>query len=74
MDKHYSDVIMDAMESQITGVTVVCSTVCSGANQRKHQSPALSAFVRGIHRLPLDFPYKGPVMRKMFPFDEVVMV
>ena len=35
---YYSDVIMSAMTSQITGVWIVCSTVCSGADQRKHQS------------------------------------
>ena len=47
---YYSDVIMSAMASQLTSVSTVCSFVCSGANQRKHQSPALLAFVRGIHR------------------------
>ena len=34
-DAHYSDVIMSAMVSQLTGVSSVCSTVCSGADQRK---------------------------------------
>ena len=47
---HYSDVIMSAMASQITGVTIVDSTVCSGADQRKHQSSASLAFVRGNDR------------------------
>ena len=47
---HYSDVIMSAMMSQITGVSIVCSTVCLGADQRKHQSSASLAFVRGLHR------------------------
>ena len=37
---HYSDIIMSVMESQIIGVSIVCSTVCSGADQRKHQSCA----------------------------------
>ena len=37
---HYSDVIMSAMALQITGVSSACSTVCSGADQRKHQSSA----------------------------------
>ena len=46
---HYCDVIMDAMASQITSLTIVYSTVYSGADQRKHQSSALLAFVRGIH-------------------------
>ena len=47
--------------------------VCSGADQRKHQSSASLAFVRGIHRWPVDSPQKGPVTRKMFPFDDVII-
>ena len=35
---HYNDVIISVMASQITGDSIVCSTVCSGADQRKHQS------------------------------------
>ena len=34
---HYSDLIMSVMSSQITGVSIVNSTVCSGADQRKYQ-------------------------------------
>ena len=70
---HYSDVIMGVMTSQITSVTIVYSTVCWGADQRKHQSFASLAFVRGIHRWPVNSPHKGPVMRKMFPFDDIIM-
>ena len=66
-------VIMSAMASQITGVSIACSTVWSGAHQRKHQSSASLAFVRGIHRWPVDSPHKGPVTLKMFPFDDVIM-
>ena len=60
-----SDVIMSVMASQVTGVSIVCSTVCSGADQRKHQNFASLARVRRIHGWPLDSPYKGPVTRKM---------
>ena len=49
---HYSDIIMSATASQITGVSVVCSNVWSGAEQRKHQSSASLTF-RGIHRYPI---------------------
>ena len=70
---NYGDVIMSAVVSQITGVSIVCSIVCSGTNQRNHQRSASLAFVRGIHRWPVDFPHKGPVTRKMFPFDDVIM-
>ena len=48
-DMHNRDVIMSALASQITGISMVCSIVCSGADQRKYQS---SALVRGIHRWP----------------------
>ena len=64
---------MSAIASQITGVAIVYSTFCSGADQRKHPSSASLAFVRGIHRWPVNFPRKGPVTRKMFPFDDVIM-
>ena len=64
---------MSAMASQITGFTIVYSSVYSGADQRKHQSSASLAFVRGIHRWPVNSPRKGPVTRKMFPFDHVIM-
>ena len=69
----YSDVIMDAMESQITGLTIVYWTVYSGADQRKHQSSASLAFVRGIHRWPVNSPHKRTVTRRMFPFYDVIM-
>ena len=64
--EHYNDVIMSAMASQITSLTIVNSTVYSGADQRKHQSSASLAFVRGIHRWPVNSPHKGPVTRKCF--------
>ena len=66
-------VIMGAMTSQITSVSIVCSTVCSGTDQRKHQSSTSLALVRGIHRWPVNSPHKGPVTRKLFPFDDVIM-
>ena len=70
---HYDDIIISTMASQITSLTVVYSSVCSGADQRKHQSSASLAFVRGIHRWPVNSLYKGPVTRKMFLFDDVIM-
>ena len=65
--------VYGAMASQITGVSIVCSTVCSGVDQRKHQSSASLALVRGIHRWPVDSPHKGPETRKVVPFDDVIM-
>ena len=45
---HCNDVIMGAMTSQITSFTIVYSTIYSGADQRKYQSSASLAFVRGF--------------------------
>ena len=59
--------------SQITSLTIVYSTVYSGTDQRKHQNSASLAFVRGIQRWPVNSPHKGPVTRKMLPFDDVIM-
>ena len=70
---HYIDVIMSTMASQITSLTIVYSIIYSGADQRKHQSSASLAFVRGIHRWPVNSPRKEPVTRKMFPLDDVTM-
>ena len=73
LGSHYNDVIMGAITSQITSFTIVFSTVYLDLDQRKHQSSASLAFVRGIHRRPVNSPHKGPVTRKMFPFDDVIM-
>ena len=70
---HYNGVIMGAIASQITCLTIVYSTVYSDAGQRKHQSSASLAFVQGIHRGPVNSPHKWPVTRKIFPFDDVIM-
>ena len=63
------------MASQITSLTIVYSGACSGTekHQRKHQSSMSLAFVRVIHRLPVNSPHKVPVTRKMFPSDDVIM-
>ena len=66
---HYHDVTMSALASQITSIAIVYSTVYS--EQILHQSSASLAFVRGIHRWPVNSPQKGPVTRKMFPFHEL---
>ena len=71
---HYNDVIIGTIASQITSLTTVYSTVYSDAEQRKHESFASLAFVRGIHRGPVNSPHKWPITRKMFPFDDVIMV
>ena len=64
---------MGAIASQITSPTIVYSTVYSDADQRKQQSSASLAFVRGIHRGPVNSLHKWPVTRNMFPFYDVIM-
>ena len=71
---HYDDVVMGAIASHITSLTIVYTTVYWDSDQSKHQSSASLAFVWGIHRGPVNSPHKGPVTRKMFPFDDVIML
>ena len=71
---HYNNVIIGAIASLITSLTIVYLSVYSDADQRKHQSSASLAFVRGIHRGPVNSPHKWPVTQKMFPFDDVIML
>ena len=72
-EHHYNGVIMGAMAPQITSLAIVYPTVYSGTDQGKHQSSALLAFVRGIHRGSVNSPHKWQVTQKMFPFDDVIM-
>ena len=65
---------MGAMAYQITSLTIVYPTVHSGGDQRKHQSSVSLAFVRGIHRGPVNSPHKGPATRKMIPFHDVIIL
>ena len=70
---HFCDVIMGVIASQSTSLTIVYSTVYPEADQRKHQSSVSLAFVRGIHRWPVDSRHKRPVTQEMFPFNDVIM-
>ena len=66
--EHYSDLTMGEIASKITNFTIIYSTVYSDADQRKHQIFASLAFV------PVNSPHKRPVTRKIFPFDDVIMI
>ena len=65
---------MKAVASQITAATIIYSTVCSGADQIKHGSSESLAFARVSNRWPVNSPYTWPVTRKMFPFDDGIIV
>ena len=58
--KHNSDFIMRAMACEITSLTIVYSTVFQAQIQENIKAPRHS-------------PLKGPVTRKMFPFDDVII-
>ena len=65
---------MGVTASQMTSLTIVYSTVYPGAVQRKHQSSASLAFVRGIHRAQTgEFPEQMASNAEMLPFDDVIM-
>ena len=71
---YYMDVIMSAMASQITSVSIfsqlfVYVQIKENIKARRHWP-----LCEGIHRWPVDSPHKGPVTRKMFPFDDVIML
>ena len=64
---------MSMIAFKITSLPIVYSSVYSGADQRKRQSFASLAFMRGIYRWPVNSPHEGPVTRKMFLIDDVIM-
>ena len=64
-----SGVIMSAMASQITSVSIVCSTVCS----KKTSKLRFTDLCEGNTPITGGFPHKGPVKPQMFPFDDVIM-
>ena len=70
----YNDVIMGAIASQITSLTIFNSIVYSDPDQRKHESSASLPFVGEIHRGPVNSLHKWPVTRKMFTFGDVIMI
>ena len=57
---------MNAMASQIAGISTVSSTVCLGKHQRKHQSSMSLAIVRGIY-------HHKASNAEMFPLDYAIM-
>ena len=64
---------MGAMASQITGVSTVYSTACTGVNQRKNVKAPGHWTLWGEPPVTGGSPDKGPVTRKMFSFDELII-
>ena len=71
---HHIDVIMTTMASQITSLTVVYSTVYFRRRSKKTSKPRVTGLCAGNSPGPVNSPHKGTVTRKMFPFDDVIMM
>ena len=64
---------MFAMAFQITGVLMVCSTAFQVQIKENTKAQRHWPLWGAIHRWPVNSPHKGPVTRKMFPIDDVIM-
>ena len=69
---HYNDVIMGAMASH-QRLDCLLKSLFRSIYKRHHQSSASLGFVRRIHRWPVNTPYNGPVTRRTFPFDDIII-
>ena len=67
------DVIMTTMASQITSLMVLYSIVYSDSRSKKTSKLRVTGLCVGNSPRPVNSPHKGPVTRKMFPFDDVIM-
>ena len=65
---------MSAMASEITSLTIVYSTTYSRRRSKKTSKLRVTGLVRRIHWWLVNSPHKGPVTRKMFPIDDVIML
>ena len=71
---HYSDVIMSAMTSQITGVPIVFVKRLFRRRIKKSSTLRVTGLCEEIHRWSTDSPHKRPVTREMFSFDDVIIM
>ena len=65
---HYKDVMMSGMAAHITDVSIV-----SSSSRKKTLKLRVTGLCEGHHWWPMDSRHKGPVTRKMFPFDDVIL-
>ena len=70
---HYDDVIMTTLASQITSLAIVYLIVYSGVDQRKKSKLRVTGLCVGNSPGPVNSPHKGPVARKFFPINDVIM-
>ena len=67
---HCSDVILSTMGIKSTASRLFIQAQIKG----NIKVPASLDFLGAIHRWPVNSPHKGPVTRKMFPFDDAIMI
>ena len=69
----YNYVIMGAMAPQITGVSVVIQPFTQ-AQIKENIKLRVSGLCTGNLPVTGEFPHKGSVTRKIFPFDDVIKI
>ena len=74
LKKKYNDVIASAMASQITGVSIVCSTVVFRRRSMNTSKLRVIGLCAGNSPMTGEFPAQKTVTRKMFPFDDVIVI
>ena len=70
---HYSDVIMSAMASQITSVTIVLINRLFTLISNKASKFRVTGLCEGNSPMTGYFSHKGLVTRKMFPLGDFIM-
>ena len=63
---------MSAMASQITGVSIVCSTACSGGD-KKTSKLRVTGLIEGNPPVTGGFFSRTASYKRMFPFDDLIM-
>ena len=66
--RHYIDVIMTTVASQTTSLKRLFRR-----RSKKISKLRVTGLCAGNSPGPVNSPHKGPVMRKIFPFDDVIM-
>ena len=74
LNTHYNGVIMSAIASQITSLTILYSIVFQGADQRNISGRCHWPLWGEINGDRWTVRHKRPVKREMFPFDDVIML
>ena len=73
-NNHYNDIIMRAMAYQITGVSIVYSTLGSGLDKKKSKL-RVTGLCAGNSPVIGKFPtQKASNAENIFPFDDVIMI